>query len=220
MAAKDNDPSWTARGDAPACSIVAATCCSSPARSDHLGCRRGRRRFTQLPVGRDGRPPLVGVGCARAAPTAACWWLTGERRDADGAGSLATSGVQMSAEFGSRSVRQCPLRRDRHAAEPHRLWRESVGRRAQAAASRAFTTSPTMAGALTISPADPHRRPRTLFARIRSGPARPAARAAPSRDGCLLKNRFRHALGVDTATFQRLQRAQVVDGLVYVIRSH
>ena len=104
------------------CSMAAATCSSSPASA--------RRTYDAAAVGDDDRnfylwgamggAAMVGLGLALAQPERRVAGHHRRRRDADGAGRARHHRRAAAAEPRDRRVRQRPLRRDRHAGEPHR----------------------------------------------------------------------------------------------------
>ena len=66
-----------------------------------------------------GAAAMVGLGLALAQPDRRILVVTGDGEMLMGLGALATIGVQRPPEPGDRGLRQRPLRRDRHAGEPH-----------------------------------------------------------------------------------------------------
>ena len=78
-----------------------------------------------------GGAAMIGLGLALAKPNARVAVITGDGEMLMGLGSLATIGVQKPEQPRHRGVRQRPLRRDRHAGEPHQRRRRSAGGRAR-----------------------------------------------------------------------------------------
>ena len=78
-----------------------------------------------------GGAAMIGLGLALAQPKLRVAVITGDGEMLMGLGSLATIGVQAAAEPVRRRVRQRPLRRDRHAGEPHPERRRSLQRGAR-----------------------------------------------------------------------------------------
>ena len=78
-----------------------------------------------------GGAAMIGLGLALAKPSVKVAVITGDGEMLMGMGSLATIGVQRPANLAIDRVRQPALRRDRHAAEPHRRRRRPRRRRAR-----------------------------------------------------------------------------------------
>jgi len=141
-----------------------------------------------------GAAAMVGLGLAIAQPEAACWWVTGDGGDADGARRAGDNRRAMSAEFGARGVRQCPPYAETGMQPSHTDYGVSLcGVARQLRHREAFTTSPTRRRS-TISPGLIHTADRTLFARIAIQADEPP-RVCRRATGVLLKNRFRRAIG-------------------------
>ena len=135
-----------------------------------------------------GAASMVGLGLALAQPKRRVLVVTGDGEMLMGLGALATIGVTRPAEPRDCRVRQCPLRRDRHAAEPYRV-RGQPDRRRALLRHRCGIRHRRRDRAAGIGRAL-RRFERTIFARVAIRADEPL-RVLPSRDGVFLKNRMR-----------------------------
>ena len=140
-----------------------------------------------------GGAAMIGLGLALAQPKLRVAVITGDGEMLMGMGSLATIGVQQPANLADRGVRQRPLRRDRHAGEPHQRRRRSARRWRAAAASTTCIDIADDAGLERTRRAACATCDGTLFARVPITADDPP-RALPEKDGVAIKDRVRRAV--------------------------
>ena len=188
---------WNAAPPWPRCSKAAATICwSCPGSARPPGIwpppATIRRNFYLW--GAMGGAAMIGLGLALAQPDKRVAVITGDGEMLMGMGALATIGIQRPGNLADHRVRQRRLWRDRHAAEPHPERRRSRRRRRAPAASRPASTCATRPGCAILAGRLKTLR-ETLFARVLIVASEPP-RVLPERDGVVLKDRFRAALGI------------------------
>jgi len=160
--------------------------------------------MTPRPVGDDernfylwgamGGAAMIGLGLAIARPDRHVLVVTGDGEILMGLGGLATIGMQRHQPC-DRRVRQWPLRRDRHAADPHR-HRRVVDRGGTFLRHRGGVRYRRRDGARRVREPYPSIAAETTFARVAIIADEPP-RVLPTRDGVFTKNRFRRAIGAE-----------------------
>ena len=140
-----------------------------------------------------GGAAMIGLGLALAQPEAARRRRHRRRRDADGARQPRHHRRAAAGEPVDRRVRQRPLRRDRHAGEPHPGRRRSLSAWRAAAASTRVLDVADDAG-LARARRAAWRAAKARCSRACRSRADDPPRVLPEKDGVAIKDRVRRAV--------------------------